>query len=418
MTRSYAGVALALPLLVVLAHCAANASHLTSERSPDGIRLVDASGGATPSGGTKYGPAPGKGDTETREGVGASPDASLGLDLARHVAELEHAENPYNFAVLQSQVPPPKPRPALQPATRRLRYHHARAFFARADAWSFESLDRPVDGVGAIAKDGTLMPSVVLPGVDVPREGIKLILDTIEDGRGRPVVDCYSDRPFHAIVFYDSEERPLSQLFIDFSCNVAVEEDAGVPGKESSSEFRLSEAAGRRLRELCEEFHLGLCFFGDPERGPAIIREWSRRHVDPEAYRWRRMPVPIRIPLNKKLIELTNGERRELCVWNWMYISRWLMPPSMRGMSPRHDGGSSPEVTWGFRTLNWPECVKHFPRCDVPLGQVVPCIEALQRVTPFIEDQVPACQTMAKCIWGFEIRRGGADGKSTGVNWP
>lgn len=71
-----------------------------------------------------------------------------------------------------------------------------------------------------------------------------------------------------------------------------------------------------------------------------------------------------------------------------VHADQRLAPPRPHGIFALDANGSPNETRgWSIRTLNWSECVPEFPRCNVLLGEVVPCVEAVQRVAPFLAEE-------------------------------
>ena len=107
----------------------------------------------------------------------------------------------------------------------------------------------------------------------------------------------------------------------------------------------------------------------------------------------------------KWLDQLSAIEQRELCAWSYSFVDLRLAPPRPHGFSAMDSAGSPDDRrSWAIRTLNWHECLRKLPRCDVPIGKVIPCVEAVQRVTSFLSNQPAECKALWSCVWGFELR--------------
>lgn len=207
-----------------------------------------------------------------------------------------------------------------------------------------------------------------------------------------------------SIDFLDGTDPVKDQILFSLPCGTRVYASAHSSLEVRSA--RLSEQGGESICALCEQLQLGRCFLSDHELTERITSQWLSTRLDPKSMQRRILPQPIRTPESKGLKELSTLERRELCTWSYSFIDSRLAPPNSRGFLAQDPNGKPDSSRgWSIRTLNWKECVDHFPTCDVPLGNVIPCVEAVQRVTPFLANQPAGCDALRTCIWGFELER-------------
>jgi hypothetical protein len=326
--------------------------------------------------------------------------------MARTVALIERVQDPRNWALLASQVPPAefvdfhRPAEGFEVGA----FDEVRAYHRRFDRFG-TAVNEGVDGPGcagrAIAADGTLCPSIVLPSVPV---SIQVARELVERFNGQPdeerVVMCLMNA-HHAFVFY-REGIPVGELLVDFHCP----RWSAAPGYERSFQEGLDK---NWLVTQCEKLGLAFC---DPNASAAAWALWSREHAElgtyePLVYGERIRPRPIAIDLGKPLSVLTSAERRLLCVWNTQHLFPTNAPARSRSFGVGQDERrfyafpEEPFARWSV-SLSWDDCVETFPSCGATVGEVLPCMDAAQRGDPwFALDENAFCRRFSQCLWGF-----------------
>ena len=231
---------------------------------------------------------------------------------------------------------------------------------ARNRGWAL--LDRTVPGCGsgAIAKDGTLCPSVNPPGVALTADQTARLVAVLEDGQPRPgrppVVTMCVPVPTLSFVFYDGT-RPVAEMWLDTSCPfMGVHAEAARLYPE-----HYMAHAGPALDQLCRELALpGTgCAPTDPDLEAAF--DAQARRDGPDVAHLRRRQIAIGVPVELKTSQLSRAQKERLCF-------------DQAIENPRAWGGGL-ECPNGYRTylVDPDTCVERFPSCEVSVGELVAC---------------------------------------------
>lgn len=293
-----------------------------------------------------------------------------------------------NYAVLHEQIPPVGYQDihgkSTWPGSFQHAVHYHRGYRAGLD-----------DAVGcydtAVAPDGTLCPSVVLPGDRLTTVAAERLIALHQRPRKGPlrVIMCPPD-PEHSVVFYDAMGTPIAELAFSLTRCPGWK---AAPGEHRAFQDGIER---RAVAALCDSRGWGYCH---PNQGPGPPEEagdFFGLH-GASARRLRTTP-PATAPATP-LSAATQGQRRELCVWNSTHVVS-SRPPGRRVGYARID---EPDIHYVGRTLDWVECVEHFPRCERTVGELLDCMEIAQRGDPwFLHDDNRQCRPLRACIWGFE----------------
>jgi len=333
------------------------------------------------------GPQSGRAPVKPIQDGASSPAESPDAALERHVAEMARASDVRNYAVHVDQKPPVGFVPfelsldAIPP------FASVVAYLVNFDRGHRRPLAPENSGCrGAVAKDGTLCPSVVLPGTRLSTaqaaelEALFRMRSTIP----RVATGCAGPAR-HSFVFYSSAGAPVFEWLVDLRCS---------RGWQSSS--LLPKEAIEGTARLCRELNVGLCFLGDPAAREAAERVFTARFMESPMQGVRRIrPFPTSVAPTRPLATLAPHERRELCAWNIQHTVTAFEP----GGEPR-----SNEAGASLRLRDLDTCVRQFPRCSATLDQVHPCMDEAQRGAPILAPfSTSTCFEQRECLWGFEL---------------
>lgn len=317
--------------------------------------------------------------------------ASLQAKLAAH----DRVRDPGGWALFVEQHPPTGYR-EIHRAARSFaigEYDEVRAYYHGFDAWG--SVDDVVGCHGwAVAPDGTLCPSVVLPGVDVGTARGRALAALFDAPRpATPQVVTCAAYPQLSFV-YTRGGTPVGEIAVDLRCP----RWEAAPGVEETFPSHTTREAFARL---CKDAGLPLCGFNDAEeqRAEELWRAGNEQRIDLPVTDARRRPRPLPVAGSAVLSRLTERERLQLCVWNSEHVRSALAPGRDHGgmVFP----GSAMAKTGG--ALAWPACIQHFPSCPRTVAEVAPCQDRAQRGDPWLALPGSAsCVPLRACIWGFE----------------
>jgi len=245
----------------------------------------------------------------------------------------------------------------------------------------------PGCGVGIVASDGTLCPSVQYPGWDVTAERAEqlfAILNTKNDVP-RVVMNGYHfDRGF---VVYDANDVPVAQVLI----NAHVDKLRMTPslGKPANAVDYLSRARSQELRALLQQLGLGE---QDPQRSQLLLRQ---AEADGELHPARYIPFSSGVDGVVPLADTTAPQRSALCAWQQQAWARGA-PRSGPDTS-----GIECEDGWRVTGANYAQCVAEFPSCDATVAEVEACMRE-QRFFPCLEEaEQQRCRALRSCFWGI-----------------
>lgn len=261
-------------------------------------------------------------------------------------------------------------------------------------------LDNAVAGCTstAVAPDGTLCPSVVLPGDPLSHaDAARLVALYQRKRKGPPRAIMCVRNAEHSVVLYDAADRPISELAVSLTRCPGW---TAAPGDDRAFQ---DSSVSDDVAALCDELGWGSCHADDAAVPALDTGDFFGMHgVDAR----RLTTTPPLTRRHRKLSTTTLAERRELCVWNSTHTVD-LRPPGKRiGLQNAND----PQTYYVGQTLDWVSCVQRFPRCEQTVGELLPCMEIAQRGDPwFMHEDNARCRPHRSCIWGFEARIVAAD---------
>lgn len=280
---------------------------------------------------------------------------------------------------------------------------------ASARAFTFGYALQPCDEEAIpFAKDGTLCPNVVAPGVELSSPALERAVNLVKHADeafqhdshvGRPVTRCEFD-PHHAIVFYDQGGAPLAKLVVCFTCG----EILAVPGSPAMGKGAPALMMGNEratLAELFDEARLGAWLFDETKaerlsayeadvygRAPNLTKRGLQRRRE-------RVAKGSGVAGDKSVRDLDAPERARLCTW----FGEELAARDLRD-GPRWERGY--ECTDGRRrTLgSFASCSARPMTCDVPVARVEACLSTFLRpLTEICDTPEPeACAGLATCL--------------------
>ena len=317
--------------------------------------------------------------------------------VARRYAELQALRDPNNMMWAQRQTPPEHWRGLSTPLKRPypgVPYSEVRAFTFGNDRAPSRNrgialLDRKVPGCGgsAVAKDGTLCPSLNPPGKQLTPAQVERLVDVLEDGqpkRGRaPVVTMCLPVPTVLFVFFEAA-RPVAEMWLDPRCHfMGVHERARKLYPETYMAY-----GHEALRQLCGELSLvgSGCEPDDPELDAALEAQEACDGEDVTRLRWRR--VPLGVPAELKTSELSLAQKERLCL-NYARENPlgW---------------GRGYECQDGYREylLGPDTCLERFPACEATVGELVACQRHALADPCFGAPEAEHCLALRPCFFG------------------
>ncbi|HEU5075759.1 MAG TPA: hypothetical protein VFU02_16315 [Polyangiaceae bacterium] len=332
-------------------------------------------------------PPPGGPPTAPRASNAVQRPASAATPVDSFVAEMRRASDVNNFALTQDQAPPSGFVPFSREA-KTLPEDYARVVGYVVNYGRGSFVQRGVEQpgcTGAIAPDGTLCPTVVLPGVVLSASQAARLEQLAGMAPAVPRTSSCASRAHHSFVFYDASGAPVFEYLLDLYC-----------GRDSLAEWNLGDATRHGLSALCRDVGLTLCFLGDRQARNAAGEAFGERYTEQlHGGATRLLPVPLGISVDRDLSSLTSAERRTLCAWNIEHTINWLEP----GGEPRQN-----EAGARMRLESFVECTQHFPQCTASIDEVLPCLTEAQRGAPvFAPFSRVACVEQADCLWGFDF---------------
>jgi len=331
-------------------------------------------------------PPPGAPPPPPRASNAEQRPASAALRVDSFVAEMRRASDVNNFALTQDQAPPSGFIPFSRDAKQLPRdYDRVVGYVVNYGRGGFvqRGVEQPGCG-GAIAPDGTLCPTVVLPGVQLSASQAARLQQLAGVAPTVPRTSSCASRAHHSFVFYDAAGVPVFEYLLDLYC-----------GRDSIAEWNLGDATREGLSALCRDVGLGLCFLGDRQARNAAGDAFGKRYTEQlHGGAVRLLPVPLDISHEPSLSSLTPAERRRLCAWNIEHTLNWLEP----GGEPRQN-----EAGARMRLKSFVECTQHFPHCPASVDKVLQCMTEAQRGAPVFAPFSRVCVEQADCLWGFDF---------------
>lgn len=242
----------------------------------------------------------------------------------------------------------------------------------------------------AVARNGVLCPTVVLPGTVLRPHQVAALSDLLSDllkpgepGRRPPRAIMETATPHLSFVIYQGDGRPgdwglpIGELAVDFGHALFMASPAYRERRTAQALLRLrslvSELGFPEVvdRETWEQ--AWACWWREHESGPPLLPE-QRLDLDHAS----------------RLADLTTVERRRACAWN----ARHLAPIFASGFEQPGFGG--------VEALSLEACIDRFPSCPHALERMLPCMRIAQQGDPwFAADDSGACRAARACAWGF-----------------
>ncbi|MBK8257544.1 MAG: hypothetical protein IPK82_33360 [Polyangiaceae bacterium] len=319
------------------------------------------------------------------------------------VAELEKATTLTHWALYTEQTAPAnyqsihRKADVFQVGT----FDEVRAYYHGLDAWhdEAENVDTPAGCVNeAVAPDGRLCPSVVLPGTSVPIEvGHELI--TLFNTPAAGEVMCQAAPKLSFVYRYKGV--PVGELSLDLNCP----RWSASPGSEKPYP---SAKVREQLVHICHRAGLFWCSDNDPD-SQQMWSVWRQKNMEElpaplnhPTHDKRRKTAPLPVAPTTALSNLTVREQTLLCAWNMQHVGLSRAP------GRDHAGLVMPGSTTPLRggALGLAECVEKFPKCTQTLGEIAACQEAAQKGDLwFVLPNNAGCKPMLDCRWGFQSEK-------------
>ena len=233
-------------------------------------------------------------------------------------------------------------------------------------------------------KDGSMAPSVVLPAHEIAagdRAALASLLSTKGTTEYGPIW-----RAHHVFVIFSAEG--MRQVAVDLA--KGWWDGDGIEGN------RPDKAALEQLRAICRRAGAPLCDFGS-EAAEQVFERWRAEELERTFDRGhRRKSRPLPLDAGKTVAALSKRERRLACLWNIEHLNT---PP---GRWVGHVDGF-----WAL-PQTWKRCVDRFPKCDVAVKDVEPCMEVAQKGDIWLvhTELGRRCAARRACMWGFEWATG------------
>jgi hypothetical protein len=271
---------------------------------------------------------------------------------------------------------------------------------------AFDEIEQAKHCHDIVACDGTFCPSVSFPGVllsDAQRDALLALVDDVVH-RKHPASRC-AFSPHHGFVFFDRDGTPIAELQVCFDC--------GEWSVSFASGSSLTGDGEVKLRKLCEQLHLGGCWFGtEPSPAQKSVEARGLLQDPPHA-------GLADLGVDPALVEAkaTAVQKEILCRWANAEAYLWGRGPLRRRM----DQGDGRDGAFGFQFDEGPSqalrvsvqdtasCVAKLPKCNVPVGAVERCYRARYPSGQLLRDDFvfpvkppEVCEAASGCMWGVE----------------
>lgn len=241
--------------------------------------------------------------------------------------------------------------------------------------------ERPGCGASLVARDGSMCPSVLYPGVSLSEAQARELMAILQakNPTQKVVPNGYGWR--FGVLALDQRGVPLAQVLVDAD----VIKLFSIPG--SGEVDYLSDARRTRLRTLLAE--LGLFQPLDAELAALDRRQ---QELDGELHDARFLPSDSGLAVDLRLRELDARQRAILCAWREQVFRR----------GPIHaQGGIECNDHTAFVGLDYAQCQSEFPQCDARVSEIESCLRR-QRFDVCSERPASAsCRTLRGCLPGI-----------------
>ncbi|MEP7052277.1 MAG: hypothetical protein ABJB12_18065 [Pseudomonadota bacterium] len=249
-------------------------------------------------------------------------------------------------------------------------------------------LDRKVPGCGgsAVAKNGTLCPSLNPPGVVLSNDQSQRLINILEDGQPRPgrapvVTMCLAQRSVQ-FVFYDGA-RPVAGMWMDTHCPYLGVHPAAA---KLYPEQYMAHDHGALKALRCELALPGrTCKEPDPSLEAAFAAQTKLDGWDVSHIRLRR--IPIGVPLDLKLSELNAAQKERLC------IGQAMENPIQPGTGFECASGGT------VYSIDTDTCIARFPACEVSVGELVACQRHSELDLCLEAPEAAHCRALLPCFF-------------------
>lgn len=257
------------------------------------------------------------------------------------------------------------------------------------EVWAYDRgralIDELATSCSVLAKEGTLCPDLVAPGIRLSAAQVESIL-SIASGpkfekkegsavRRRGRVRCPAS-PESVFVFYDANHQPVSTLSVGGTC--ASWQLRPAPRGSWEGMARLEENEKELIQHLCDELKLEGC------RATPAPAGWEEAGPLHQAFT-RLLPLvlaePTGVERTKPLSSTTEADRRRLCGWylrGAAVAARALLDIGFHSESSFF----APGEARGVHYRNFDRCIKQFPQSAETVGTATDCLGAtLSRFT-------------------------------------
>jgi len=236
-----------------------------------------------------------------------------------------------------------------------------------------------VKGCNALlAPNGTLCPDVIHPPIRLTAKQAEELVDILTTRNPVPIGRLCGYYMPYGFVFVDIEGTPVAEVTAGYGCYRLWSRPAVGPEAIQTPSSERASRLGKLLREvgLVTELSSDKQALADRQAALDGDRHWARFR-------------PARSGVRGRQDALSTEQKRRLCAWQ-AQASRFWSP----------GGGYACPDGWEGTMLNFDECQRTFPGCDVDVGATEHCLERF-RFDPCFE-HVSECKQHRRCFWGFD----------------
>lgn len=267
-----------------------------------------------------------------------------------------------------------------------------RAFFTANDHVypAASELDDTVPGCGgsAVARDGTLCPTTLHPGVVLSARQADTFLSIVNAPNDAPRVIMNGYNFTLGLVLFDAKGVPVAEVDVDRD----ITKLRARPPVRRAEVDTMSPLRRSQMRALLTE--LGLVADGG-ERERLFELDQQQEQLDGDRHPVRYIPTASGVDTNVLLNEISSRERTLLCAWQVQVWRRGF--PSPRGSGIACDDGTT------LIGLSFTQCRLRVPSCPNPVGEIERCMRQ-QRFDPCLAEEASRpCRRLRPCFWGMSL---------------
>lgn len=246
-----------------------------------------------------------------------------------------------------------KPKPGRSFPGVQYAYVRAFSFLTTAERGIYEEWAANGCESQVLTADGRLCPSVAFDGPRLSSQQVEALLRLTATKRTGIKYKCGFD-PHHAFVFYDEQDRPVSDVRVCFDC--------GEWSLRNGPKDFMPDEVYSSLAKLCRELELDRCPKGSTAHEQQLLTSAYYQKLNSRTEEEKSTPASplpsevLGIPKETALSALTDVQKAQLCAWRYLEVT------PREGV--RTNSGRS---LW---VRGYEECIERFPHCDVPLGEV------------------------------------------------